>query len=676
VFTIPGGDVKNLPKIFFINHRLDEEALHDKVAREGETKCDHCAGKEPNLAMVLCRDCGTLLCDYCYGYHKSSKEYQNHTVTSLHGLKANQKEGISLKVSVAAICQEHDMVLNCYCETCELLVCHYCIIKSHHSHDHDTVKKMADKHRKELDKVMEPVLEMVNGLSATCNQVCSIVDEIEIKANDVEREIDKYFQWFQQQLQQQKEQLKKELHNASIKKKKEFSIQQQLLEGTKGELESLKELNDVIKKGTYQDTLLMRKEVVDDIKRLSDCYKEMDRDPVESAAMEFVPVKIYEESLPRFGKIYASGYELSVIDTYALEGKVTGMASFTIAPNKHLKFDQIHAQAHSIAGSMKPTKINLHRNGLYSFVFTGLPVGEMSLSVAIKGQEVKGSPFRVVVGRNYTCIDQPLKMFNADGKLDHPWGIAFTRNGTWAVSDDSNHCVWVFDSYDELITMIGTKGDNASQFQRPLGVAFDSSNHLYVVDHYNHRVQKFDINGCFLLQFGNQGSANEKLRYPIGIAVHKGIVYVTDHGNSRVSVFDCDGQFCGIIGSPKQLQHPYGVVCINNLLLVADWGLHSIFQFTLSGECVGKIGVQGTDKGQLNRPSGLITDTCGFILVTEDYNSRVSVFDKDGGFLHYFGAEGSKDDQLLNPKGIAISPTGAIYVTDYNKKRIQIFSKY
>ncbi|XP_065891724.1 E3 ubiquitin-protein ligase TRIM71-like [Dysidea avara] len=667
------GDVKSLPNNFFINRRLHEVALQKvaRAAREEETKCDHCAGKE-NLAVVLCRDCGTLLCDYCYGYHKNSKEYQNHNVTSLDEL---QSEGISLKASVA-MCQEHDIELNFYCETCEQLVCHYCITKTHHDHNHDTVKKMAEKHRKELDKVMEPVQEMVDGLLAACKIVYDIIDEIETKTSTVEKEIDKYFEWLQQQLQQQKEELKKELHGASVQKKKELSLQQRQLEGIKVELESVKELNDTMKKGSGQDTLLMRKEVIDDMKRLSDCHKKMDTEPVELAAMEFVPVRIYEESLPRFGKIYTTDFEVSVVKTYALEGKVTRMSKFTVAPKNDqrcFEVDQMHAQAHTMAGCINPTKINLHKNGLYSFLFTSLPVGEMSLSVTIKGKEVKGSPFSVVVGRNYTHIDWPTKIFNADGQIGQPWGIAFSRIGTWAVADDSNHCIWIFDSYDELITKIGTKGDNASQFQRPLGIAFDSSNNLYVVDHYNHRVQKFDINGCFLLQFGNEGSTNEKLYYPIGIAVHKGRVYVTD---SRVSVFDYDGLFCDIIGSPQQLQHPYGVVCINDRLLVADWGHHSIFCFTLSGECVGKIGSQGADKGQLNRPSSLTTDTCGFIFVTEDYNSRVSVFDRDGGCLHCFGAGRSKNDQLLNPKGIAISPCGAIYVSDYNNRRIQIFSKY
>lgn len=71
VFTIPSKDVKDLPSNFFITCCLAdrEVALHDEMASgEEEAKCDHCAGKE-NLAMVLCQDCVTLLCECCHGYH-------------------------------------------------------------------------------------------------------------------------------------------------------------------------------------------------------------------------------------------------------------------------------------------------------------------------------------------------------------------------------------------------------------------------------------------------------------------------------------------------------------------------------------------------------------------------------------------------------------------------------
>ena len=89
---------------------------------------------------------------------------------------------------------------------------------------------------------------------------------------------------------------------------------------------------------------------------------------------------------------------------------------------------------------------------------------------------------------------------------------------------------------------------------------------------------------------------------------------------------------------------------------------------------MGKFGTQGTGRGQLSSPVGIATDMYGFILVTENGNHRVSIFDKDGVFVHCFGSNGSGHGQFSSPRGIAISPTGDIYISDSNNKRIQIFS--
>ena len=87
---------------------------------------------------------------------------------------------------------------------------------------------------------------------------------------------------------------------------------------------------------------------------------------------------------------------------------------------------------------------------------------------------------------------------------------------------------------------------------------------------------------------------------------------------------------------------------------------------------MGKFGTQGTSKGQLTNPSGIATDM-GFSLVTEN-NNRVSIFDKDGIFIHSFGSRSSDHGQFASPRQIAISPTGDIYICDTDNKRIQIFT--
>ena len=81
--------------------------------------------------------------------------------------------------------------------------------------------------------------------------------------------------------------------------------------------------------------------------------------------------------------------------------------------------------------------------------------------------------------------------------------------------------------------------------------------------------------------------------------------------------------------------------------------------------------------GQLKHPASLcVDDLCGFILVTDYGNHRVSIFDKDGVFINCFGSHGSGTGQFSSAHGIACSPNGNVYITDYGNERIQIFSDY
>ena len=222
---------------------------------------------------------------------------QNHNMMPLNEARS-KKEGITIKPKPKfALCTKHELELNFYCETCDQLVCHYCIMKDHLKHDHDTVKEMAIKHRKKLEKIMEPVEKMIEGFSVTCKKVSNMRGKIGAQADDIDKEIDRYFEELHRRLQQQRDELKKELHEACRQKKKEVTLQLEQMEHTQAELESIKELNGAMKNGSDQEALLMKKQVVDDVKRISDSYNILDTQPVQSATLEFLPVEEYKKSI-------------------------------------------------------------------------------------------------------------------------------------------------------------------------------------------------------------------------------------------------------------------------------------------------------------------------------------------------------------------------------------------
>ena len=53
---------------------------------------------------------------------------------------------------------------------------------------------------------------------------------------------------------------------------------------------------------------------------------------------------------------------------------------------------------------------------------------------------------------------KPSKVVNKGGKMGQPYGIAFGRDGMWAVTDDTKHCVWIFDREDQLVRKFGSLG--------------------------------------------------------------------------------------------------------------------------------------------------------------------------------------------------------------------------
>ena len=489
-------------------------------------------------------------------------------------------------------------------------------------------------------------------------------------------------------MQQQREELKKELHEVSTQKKKVVSLQLEQVEHIQTQLESMKELYDAVKCGSDQEALIMKKQVAEDVKRVTDCYKTLNTEPVELVTMQFIPAEDYQNLIPQFANvIYGDADPLSMVaENLPSFAYVNRDVKFTIT-TKNVQgnicsngSNKVIAQAQSSSteGGI-PVVIKDNKDGSYSASFVAKQTGEVTLSVIISGKHIKGSPYSISVqNRNYHSLNVPSNIVDNGGTMGTPWGIAFGKDGMWAVADHSNHCVYIFDSHDQLVRQFGSKGNGNGEFDSPAGLAFDDDNCLYVVCRYNHRVQKFTISGEYLLQFGNRGKAIGELDSPLGITVHNKRVYVADQVNHRISVFHCDGKFSNNIGS-NQLNTTFDLtINARNQLLVADRRNHCIFIFTLDGDCVGKIGTKGSDKGQLDRPSGVAVDKEGYIFVTERGNYRVSVFDEDNTFKCCFGSKGSDKGQFntCDGLGIAVGPDGSVYISDYSNKRIQIYSDF
>ena len=671
VTPVCAGGVRELPNNFFITRLVDELTVKRMSSSEEAVQCDQCI--RGAAVEVFCTNCTLFMCGHCREHHRYDKLSHDHNTIPL----SNVSSDIILQPKGATtLCPEHDNELKYYCETCKELVCLYCTTKKHSTHEHETVKKVIGKHRRNLDNVIAPVNKIIDSLSQAHEQVDAMVKDIDVQYKNASEEVERCYEKLYQKLRQQRDALVKELDDTLEQSKKVILTQAEQLDCLQAQFESVRGLHETLATASDQEMLLVEQELIACVGSLTKQYNEFNSKPPKPVIIKFNPTE--NASLPQFGQLFSSlqcspcNSEITFISKYTLAYKPVSITVTTRDHCDHLcsvrNGDIVVKVETGVEGdSIMELKMMEDNHGTYTGSFVSQHVGQTTVSVILEGQHIRGSPHIITVGRNYLAIDKPSKVITNEGRMGHPWGIAFSKYGRWAVTDCTNSCVYTYDVNDDLITKFCGTGE--TQLYNPCGIAFDDSENLYVVDCTSYGVKKFDISGNFLLHFSSE---TEQFENPLGIAVHDDKVYVTSSG--CVLMFDTDGQFCCKIGSGVLSATPYDVtVGHNNQLLIADSGFNCIFTFTPDGALNGQFGTQGVSNSRLNSPHGLAVDSDGFILII-DYNHRVSVFDGDGIYLHHFGCKGLETGQFKYPHGIALSHNGRrIFTSDYNNRRVQIF---
>jgi hypothetical protein len=137
--------------------------------------------------------------------------------------------------------------------------------------------------------------------------------------------------------------------------------------------------------------------------------------------------------------------------------------------------------------------------------------------------------------------------------------MACDASGNLYVFDRAAASLKSFDSDGDLRWSKGATGSAQEQFSAGTltsqhgHLAIDANNKLYVLDQGNARIQVFDHQGNFLSMWGSQGTGAGQFQAAFGIAAGNGHVIVVDSpvGNrQRLQLFTDAGVFVKSVGSP------------------------------------------------------------------------------------------------------------------------------
>jgi DNA-binding beta-propeller fold protein YncE len=126
-----------------------------------------------------------------------------------------------------------------------------------------------------------------------------------------------------------------------------------------------------------------------------------------------------------------------------------------------------------------------------------------------------------------------------------------------------------------------------------------------------------------------------------------------------------------------QFSQPTGIAVnpINGNLVVPDEGNNRVQIFNEKGEYLSQFGTFGTGNGQFNQPRGAAVDFKGNIWVVDTGNNRVEKFNEKGEYLSQFGTKGTGNGQFTTPKNLAVDSKGNVFVADSGNKRIEKFNE-
>jgi RHS repeat-associated protein len=276
-------------------------------------------------------------------------------------------------------------------------------------------------------------------------------------------------------------------------------------------------------------------------------------------------------------------------------------------------------------------------------------------------------------GISYSAVFGSLGTGN--GQLSAPKGIAVDAKGDVLVADELNNRIEIFTEKGEYKS-IGSVGSGSGQLKDPRGVAVDSRGDIWVVDTGNNRTDLFNEKGEFeamngwgvndgkaeferctgaSCRVGIAGSGGGQFKEPTGVAIDsRGDAVVTDTGNNRTELFNENGEFEGANG----------------------WGVsngEAKFETCSGSGC--QAGIVGSGAGQFKEPTGVAIGAHNSELILDTGNSRVEIYNENGGYERTFGSVGSGNGQFKAPKGIAVDSHSNVWVADTGNYRVQELSE-
>ncbi|XP_070567595.1 tripartite motif-containing protein 3-like isoform X2 [Ptychodera flava] len=536
-WPLPSGGVPAITSNRFLNDLL--EVIGDvNPGRVNEAVCDGCK-KE---AKYWCGDCGgQFYCDACMKAHRAMRICQDHEPITME--EYNEKMSTQhFRMTKARFCPTHRTTkLEFYCDTCQVPICHKCIVVDHppgSDHKMLSLESAMEKYMPEMKAHSQKIAQKVSDLKLRKDRAHDLRKDLDANKSTADQQINTLCQKLIDEIKQQQIKMQCQVDDIYISKCKQSDATIELLEHKIASAESmLSYLNHLLTFGGAVDIMSVQKQMKDQQQHYDDLTN--------------VPCTDIDSDL-----VFRENSECLRIDLGVVKGK-----NLT-KPGGWSKFI-LEGQGPSPGQKFKdPCGLTFHNDRLL---------------VCDKNNNIVQ-----ILNQDYTC-EKVLGSFSGQfAKPFKPQSVAVSKDNHYFILDDNNKQIIVCDQNNKVIRIITLPADvnpyciallkgfvlvtdvkghrllkytvtgqyiaevdgqvgGKKRFDSPRFVAVNSRDVIMVSDCHNHCIKCFDSDFNYLYQYGEYGHGDSQLYFPASIAVDGADnVYVCD-GNDRISIWSRDG---------------------------------------------------------------------------------------------------------------------------------------
>lgn len=629
--------------------------------------CANCSSGDQ--AEAYCCDCELIICASCAANHKDYRVFKSHKVMDSSAIESAEAYTALRSHTVERrkiFCGDHhDEVLKYFCESCNVLVCHDCIIFSHLGHKYKLLSSAVETQKVDLHESLPPAEQKLSRLAETDQALQMTMSRINARSSEVKSIIEQAFDKLVFALEKRKETLIEEVGVLTGRKVDQLQQQRDILNKFYSTLKfSVDAANQAMSVFSPTEFLYVKMTLKQCLSRLAEEYTTL---PFKPASNDSVQAEVNPEHIVAALSVFGSVWEGSAchprmcsivgVNPKLPIGAAIGAKRTLIVQTRNAKGEDLDEGGLGVEAwlidrsgtKLCSAEVSYTEKGKYSVTFQTSAVGACKLHITIGSTHINHSPYNINM-RDYSKITQPVLAIKTPLKPSYLYVDG--ESGNISVTFD-NGSVGVYSSSGSLKSSIVA---TALNIKRAMGLAVDKRQGVMYLSNGGSKIIKATLDGRAISSVGTHGSGELQFNMAMGLCLDdQANLYIADYHNCRLQVFD------------SQLSFKASVKCrtsnVQGVAIDADGNVHTATSSGLAAYSKEGLWLDSYGGEEAYADIAITPQGFKFASIHDNTSGSISIFAPNNDTLHLL-------DGFNYPLGVFMDQSGYLYLAEFGENRV------